>query len=66
MTASFASITTGVIAAAGIVLSLTLGVVWLVLLLRTRAKLRAIEKSLPATQTGASRTSRKPLVTRRH
>ncbi len=50
MTAGLTGILGGVIAAVGIALTLTLGVVWLALLLRTRAKLRDIEKSLPATQ----------------
>jgi hypothetical protein len=46
MITNLASIIPGVIAVAGIILTLALGVVWLVMLLRTRAKLRTMEKTL--------------------
>ena len=58
MTASIANILAGVIAAAGIALTLGLGVVWLAVLLRTRAKLRDIEKSLRTTHKQDSAGSR--------
>ena len=46
MTPNLASILPGVVAAAGIALMLVLGIIWLAVLLRTRAKLQAMEKSL--------------------